>query len=468
MTPIAKVITPVLAGLLLAAPASAQSLRAQPDKAGLDPGKLPALRTELQRFVDEGQIAGAITVIGRRGHLGSVEIVGFRDREAGAPMKADTVFRIASMTKVATAAAVMMLEEAGKLSVDDPVEKHLPEFRGLKLLQKLAPAGASQAAPVPVDRAGVRLADRPDPKPTAKPGDKPAEELFKLVDPPRKITIKDLLTHTSGMRCQNPPGFADLGQKKDRPLAEAVIAFSQQPLESPPGESWKYCGTAFETLGRVIEVASGKSYEAFLVERLIRPLGMKDTAFRLTAGQRKRLAVNYKKESDAPGAKVVRSDSQGPGPENKVVYTSPGGGLYSTAGDYAALMQMLLDKGRFKGRQLLKPETVAKLTAVHFKPPAPGAKVGFSPGLGMGLGVQVVMTPTEVTEALSPGSFGHGGAHGTQAWADPVTGAYYILMIQRQGFGNGDMSDVRRAFQKLGAAALSPSTAALAPAAPQR
>lgn len=444
MTPIARGLPFAVSALLLLAgtSVSAQSLRPQPDKAGLDPGKLPALRAELQKFVDDGQIAGAVTIIGRRGQVGSLETVGFRDREANVPMKADTVFRIASMTKVATAVAVMMLEEAGKLSVDDPVEKHLPEFRGLKLLQKVTPA--------------------------PKPADKPAEELFKLVDPPRKITIKDLMTHTSGMRCQNPPGFADVGQKKNRPLSEAVIAFSQQPLEGPPGEAWKYCGTAFETVGRVIEVASGKSYEAFLVERLFRPLGMKDTTFRLSPAQRKRLAVNYKKESEAPGAKVVRSDSQGPGPENPVVYTSPGGGLYSTAGDYAALMQMLLDKGKARGRQLLKPDTVAKLTAVHFKPPAPGAKVGFSAGLGMGLGVQVVMTPTEVTEALSPGSFGHGGAHGTQAWADPVTGAYYVLMIQRQGFGNGDMSDVRRAFQKLGAAALTPATAALAPGQTQQ
>ncbi len=443
MTSIARLI-PVLGVCSMAVPAGAEVPRpqpAQPTKAGLDPAKLPALRTELQKFVDDGQIAGAVTVIGRRGHVGSLEVVGFRDVEAKAPMKADTVFRIASMTKVATSVAVMMLDEAGKLSVDDPVEKHLPEFRGQKLLQKLA----------------------------AKPGEKPGDEAFKLIEPARKITIKDLMTHTSGMHCQNPPGFGDLGRKKDRPLAEAVIAFSQQPLDTQPGTVWKYCGTAFETVGRVVEVASGQSYEAFLNERVFRPLKMKDTSFRLTPAQRQRLAVNYKRDTEAPAAKIVRSESQGPGPDSKIVYTSPGGGLYSTAADYAALMQMLLDKGKGPGgRPLLKPETVAKMTSVHFKPPKPGDKVGFSPGLGMGLGVQVVMTPTEVTEALSPGSFGHGGAHGTQAWADPVTGAYYILMIQRQDFGNGDQSDVRRALQKLGAAALTPSTAALDSAAAPR
>jgi CubicO group peptidase (beta-lactamase class C family) len=443
MTSIARLI-PVRGVCAMAAPAGAEVARplpVQPTKAGLDPAKLPALRTELQKFVDDGQIAGAVTVIGRRGHIGSLEVVGFRDLEAKAPMKADTIFRMASMTKIATSVAMMMLDEAGKLSVDDPVEKHLPEFRGQKLLQKLP----------------------------AKPGEKPGDEAFKLIEPARKITIKDLMTHTSGMHCQNPPGFGDLGRKKDRTLAEAVIAFSQQPLDTQPGEIWKYCGTSFDTLGRLVEVVSGKSFEAFLSERVFRPLKMKDTSFRLSSAQWQRLAVNYKRESEAPGAKVVRSESQGPGPDSKVIYTSPSGGLYSTAGDYAALMQMLLDKGKGPGgRLLLKPETVAKMTSVHFKPPKPGDKVGFSPGLGMGLGVQVVMTPTEVSEALSPGSFGHGGAHGTQAWGDPVTGAYYVLMIQRQGFGNGDQSDVRRALQKLGSAALTPSTAALDGAAAPR
>jgi CubicO group peptidase (beta-lactamase class C family) len=425
----------VCAVLVVPAGAGAQVPRPAPARAGLDPAKLPALREALQKFVDDGQIAGAVTVIGRRGHIGSLEVVGFRDLEAKAPMQADAVFRIASMTKIATSVAVMLLDEAGKLSVDDPVEKHLPEFRGLKLVQKA----------------------------------KPEDELFKLVEPARPITIKDLMTHTSGMHCQNPPGFRDLGQKKDRTLTEAVIAFSQQPLDTQPGVVWKYCGTSFDTLGRLVEVASGKTFEAFLNERVFRPLRMKDTTFRLTPAQRQRLAVNYRRDTGAAAPKVLRSDSQGPGPDNKVIYTSPSGGLYSTAGDYAALMQMLLDRGKGPGgRPLMKPETVAKMTTVFFKPPKPGDKVGFSPGLGMGLGVQVVMTPTEVTEALSPGSFGHGGAHGTQAWADPVTGAYYILMIQRQDFGNGDQSDVRRALQKLGSAALTPSTAALDGAAPRQ
>jgi CubicO group peptidase (beta-lactamase class C family) len=406
---------------------AAWAQRMDPKGAGLDPTRLAELRAEMDRLVEQRQIAGAVTLLARRDRVASLQPVGFRDLEAKAPMRADTLFRIASMTKVATAMAVMMLSDEGKLSVDDPVEKHLPEFRGLKMISK---------------RDGNTLT---------------------LVDPPRLPTIKDLMTHTSGMRCQPPPGFADLGARKDRTLAEAVVAYSQQPLEGPPGQVWKYCGTAFDTLGRVIEVAGGMPYEQFLERRLFRPLRMKDTTFSPSKAQFARLAVLYKKDSDKPASGVVRSESQGLAPGTPIRYPSPGGGLYSTASDYARMLQVLLDGGKGGGRQLLRPETVANLTKVHF---TSKEKVGFSPGLGMGLGVQVVMTPTDITEVLSPGSFGHGGAHGTQAWVDPNKDLIYVLMIQRQGFGNGDMSDVRRTFQRIGASALVKSKQTATPGAP--
>jgi CubicO group peptidase (beta-lactamase class C family) len=415
--------------LLLAAggtPAWAQKVdKAQAKAAGLDPDRLAELRTELGKLVEARKIAGAVTLIAHRGKVGSLEAVGFRDLEAKVPMRTDSVFRIASMTKIVTALSVLMLSDEGKLTVDDPVEKHLPEFRGLKMVSK-------------------------------REGD-----TVTLADPPRKITIKDLMTHTSGMRCQAPAGFADVGAKKNRTLAEAVVAYSQQPLDGPPGVAWKYCGTAFDTLGRVAEAVAGQPLEDFMAARLFRPLGMKDTTFRPTRAQLARLAVNYKKEGQAADAGVVvRSDNQGPAPTDVIRYISPGGGLFSTAGDYARLMQVLLDGGRAGGRRYLKPETVAELTKVHFK-----EKAGFSPGLGMGLGVQVVMTPTEVTESLGVGSFGHGGAFGTQAWADPTTDTIYVLMIQRQGFGNGDQADVRRVFQRIGASAILKAKQTVAPAA---
>jgi CubicO group peptidase (beta-lactamase class C family) len=391
----------------------------EPVKAGLDPAKLAGLHAALQKYVDSKQIAGAVTVIGRKGHLASFEVVGQRDREAGKPMEPDTVFRIASMSKIATAVAVMMLQEDGKLSVDDPVEKHLPEFRGQKLIKSMN-------------------------------GD-----TVTLVAPERPITIKDLMTHTSGMNCSLPAGFADLYGKRNRPLAEAVVGFSQHPLISPPGKIWKYCGPAYDTLGRIIEVAGGKKYETFMDERVFRPLGMKDTTFHPTAEQRARLAIIYDKEGDT----LKRAERQDFGPEN-IVYPAASGGLFSTALDYSRLCQMLADRGKAGSKQLLRPETVTKMSSVHF---TYAEKVGFTPGLGMGLGVQVVMKPLEVTAMLSPGSFGHGGAFGTQAWVDPKNELYFVLMIQRHNFtefGNGDMSDMRKTLQEFGEAALAPKTAA--------
>jgi CubicO group peptidase (beta-lactamase class C family) len=388
----------------------------EPVKAGLDPAKLAGLHAALQKYVDDKQIAGIVAVIGRKGHLASFEVVGQRDREKAKPMEADTVFRIASMSKIATAVAVMMLEDDGKLSVDDPVEKHLPEFRGQRLIKE------------------------------AK-GDS-----YTLVGPERPITIKDLMTHTSGMNCNLPAGFSDLYGKRNRPLAEAVVAFSQHPLITPPGKVWKYCGPAYDTLGRIIEVASGKRYETFMDERVFRPLGMKDTTFHPTAQQVARLALIYEKDGDA----LKPAPHQDFDPQN-IIYPAASGGLFSTALDYAKLCQMLADRGKAGGKQLLRAETVTKMSSVHF---TYAEKVGFTPGLGMGLGVQVVMKPLEVTSMLSPGSFGHGGAFGTHAWVDPRSELYFVLMVQRRNQGDGDASPIRKTLQEFGEAALSPKTAA--------
>jgi CubicO group peptidase (beta-lactamase class C family) len=407
-----------LVSLLFAGAAWGKAPRPPVDaaKAGLDPAKLSGLRAALQKYVDDKKIAGAVTVIGRKGHLASVEVVGARDVENKKPMELDTVFRIASMSKISTAVAVMILEEDGKLSVDDPVEKLLPEFRGQKLIKSMS-------------------------------GD-----TITLAAPERPITIKDLMTHTSGMNCTLPPGFADLHSKRNRPLAEAIAGISQHPLITPPGKVWKYCGPAYDTLGRIVEVAAGKPFEAFLDERIFRPLGMKDTTFHPSAAQRARLALIYDNEKET----IHRAERQDFSPEN-VIYPAASGGLFSTALDYARLAQMLADKGGYAGKRILRPETVAKMSSVHF---TYADKVGFTPGLGMGLGVQVVMKPTDVTAMLSPGSFGHGGAFGTQTWIDPKNDLYFVLMIQRTGFGNGDMSDVRKTLQEIGEAALAPKTAA--------
>src|SRR4051794_3284416 len=221
-------------------------------------GPLGQIGPRMQAFVDQGEIAGAVTVVGRHDGVLSVEAVGFQDLEAHRPMTKDALFKIASMTKPVTAIGIMMLADEGRLSVEDPVEKHLPEFRGQMLVAGRDPAAGTLT-------------------------------LKKLARP---ITIRDLLTHTSGLPGW-PPGLADIYTKRNRTLAEGILVISQRPLDFEPGSKWAYCNTGIDPLGRIIEVASGRSYEDFLHARLFEPLGMDDTTFYPTPAQRERLAVTY-------------------------------------------------------------------------------------------------------------------------------------------------------------------------------
>jgi CubicO group peptidase (beta-lactamase class C family) len=313
------------------------------------------------------------------------------------------------MTKPVTAMGILMLEEEGKLSIEDPVEKHLPEFRGQQLVTKKEGATVT------------------------------------LAKPARPITLKDLLTHTSGLRGGTPPGFGDLYAKRNRTLAEATIAISQWPLEFEPGSKWSYCNTGIDTLGRVIEVCSGKSYEDFLDERLFRPLGMKDTFFYPTEAQRSRVATLYKKDKDG----LARSENF-IGDAVGGRFPLPAGGMFSTAPDMLKLYQMVLDRGVAGGRRYLSETSIAKMTQNH----TGALRAGFTDGVQMGLGWQRVGTPTGVTEMLSPGTYGHGGAFGTQGWIDPAKEMIFILMVQRAGFPNGDASDLRKSLQSIAVAAI--------------
>jgi CubicO group peptidase (beta-lactamase class C family) len=374
-----------------------------------DESKLATLRSEFQGYVDRHQTAGTVTLVARKGKVISLEAVGWKDIEAKDPMKADTIFQIASMTKPVTAMGILMLEEEGKLSIDDPVEKHLPEFRGQQLIVK---------------KDGTTLT---------------------LGKPSRPITVKDLLTHTSGLHPATPPGFGDLYAKRNRTLAEATIAISQWPLEFEPGTKWAYCNTGIDTLGRIIEVCSGKSYEAFLDERLFQPLGMRDTFFYPNPEQKNRAATLYKKDKDG----IARSENfLGDAVGGK--FPLPAGGMFSTAPDMLKLYQMVLDRGTASGRRYLSEASVEKMTRNH----TGELRAGFTDGVVMGLGWQLVGTPTGVTEMLSPGSYGHGGAFGTQGWVDPKKEMIFILMVQRSGFPNGDASDLRKSLQSIAVAAI--------------
>ena len=373
------------------------------------PPALGEIRAAMREAVDARQAAGVVTLVGRRDGVVHLDAAGWRDLEAKDPLRPDTIFQIASMTKPITALAVAMLEDDGRLSTDDPVEKHLPEFKGQLLVKS-----------------------------------KTAAETV-LVKPPRLLTIRDLATHTGGQPGAPPPGLSDLYAKRHRTLAEAVVAYSQMPLQFEPGAKWSYSNAGIDTLGRIVEVASGTSFEAFLEERLFRPLGMKDTFFYPTEATLPRLAKLYKKAGDglAPAAPFLGTPVGGRFP-------LPAGGLFSTAPDLARLCRMMLAKGVWEGRRILSEAAVEKTTRVH----TGELPCGFTEGIGMGLGWQVVRAPAGPTAALSAGSYGHGGAFGTQYWIDPAKGAFYILLVQREGFGNGDASELRRRFQERAAAAL--------------
>jgi CubicO group peptidase (beta-lactamase class C family) len=373
--------------------------------------KLALLRPRMQRFVDEQKIAGVVTVVGTAKGIVSLEAVGDLRLDPKEPMTKDALFRIASMTKPITATGILILVDDGKLKVDDPVEKHLPEFRGQMLVRERGP-------------------DR-----------------LVLTKPPRPITLRDLLTHTSGLSAY-PPGLSDLYRKRDRSLAESILAVSQRPLEFEPGSRWSYSNSGIDTLGRVIEVVSGKDYETFLAERIFTPLRMKDTTFRPSKEQLRRLAGMY----GVKDGKLTPAANSLIGPPENMRHPIPAGGLYSTGADMARFYRMMLNGGTLDGERVLSEAAVKAMTRVH----TGELKCGFTPGLGHGLGFGVVREPQGVTAMLSPGAFGHGGAYGTQSWADPKHGLFVILLIQRVGLPNSDASDMRGELQRLAVEALKP------------
>ena len=374
----------------------------------LDAAKLAEIPRQMQKFVDDGTISGAVTLVGYEGEIARVDAAGYSDLASQKPMKKDSLFWIASMTKPVTAAGILLLQEQGKLSIDDPVEKHLPEFRG----QWLAQSRSSDSVT--------------------------------LVKPARSITLRDLLTHTSGLADAEPP-------RPDSTLGDMALLYSQRPLLFPPGSQWQYCNSGINTLGRVIEVASGEPYHVFLEKRFFKPLGMKDTTFYPSASQAARLAKSY--QPDPSGKKLEETSIfflRGAAVSSRNRLAAPAGGLFSTASDMFRFYKMMLAKGKWDGKQILSEASVAELTRTQ----TGELKTGFTPGMSFGLGFAVVKEPAGVTSMLAPGSFGHGGAYGTQSWADPSKDLILILMIQRARLPNADASPIRESFQKTAAEAV--------------
>ena len=395
---------PLAFWLLLAATASPAP--PQPARASVDPARLREIPARLQKFVDEQTIAGAVTLVARHGQVVSLEAVGYEDLATKKPMRRDSLFWIASMTKPITATAVLMLQDEGKLSVEDPVEKYLPEFKGQWMISEKS------------------------------------NDRMTLVHPPRPITLRDLLTHTSGLGDVPAP-------RTNCSLAELVMAYSQQPLRFTPGSKWEYCNAGINTLGRIIEVVSGQPYAAFLQNRLFTPLGMKDTTFWPTRTQAKRLAKSYQPRPGGGGLEETSIFFLKGGLSSRERTPFPAGGLFSTAEDLSHFYQMILDGGTWRGKQLVSREAVATMTRTQ----TADIKTGFTDGMSFGFGWAVLKQPQGVTGMLSPGTFGHGGAYGTQGWVDPKKDFIFVLMIQRAKLPNADASDVRRAFQEAAVAA---------------
>lgn len=380
--------------------------KTDPAAAGMDAVRLARIPAKMKAYVEAGTAAGFVTIVARHGHVASLEAVGYQDREAKTPMRADTIFRIASMTKSLTVAGVMILVDEARLNLLDPVEQFLPEYKGIKV----NPCGES-----------------------------PASQGCDPVNAARPITVLDLMAHTSGLPDQGAPGPAPF-----KSIAERVAGGARVLLLAQPGTKWIYSQIGYAILGRLIEVCSGQSYEAYLTDHLFLPLGMKDTHFFLPAEKQARQAVMY--TLDASGT-LVRASRP---PEPAVKVPTPEGGALSTVTDMARFYQMLMNKGTLTGKRILSAAAVEAMTTNQT---GDLKNVEFSPGLGMGLSFGVVKDVAGTFRYQSIGTFSKGGAFRTYGWGDPVKDMFGIILYQRTN-GGGDTAPETNAFSILANAAI--------------
>jgi CubicO group peptidase (beta-lactamase class C family) len=374
-----------------------------PEVVGLSSERLKRINKVVQGYVDEKKAAGFVTMVARRGKVAHFESFGLSDVESGKAMKPDAIFRIYSMSKPITSAAAMMLYEEGNFQLDDPVSKFIPEFKDMKVFVKKTEAGVE------------------------------------VTDAKRQITIRNLLTHTSGLAY-------GLGKdtevdvmyqeekmlKWDETLEEKVARLAKLPLADEPGSRWRY-SISIDVVGRLVEVISGKRFDVFLDERLFEPLGMKDTGFYVPAEKMSRIAALYK--ADETGAIGPVVDEKYWGRFSKLPkFLSGGGGLVSTASDYMRFCQMMLNGGELDGVRLLGRKTVELMTMNHldFKLLLSGP----GEGSGFGLGFGVLMDVAKSGSIGSAGSYSWGGAASTGFWIDPREKLIGIVMTQVMPYTN--------------------------------
>ena len=372
---------------------------APPESVGVSSDRLKRLDTGMKGLVDQGRLAGVVTLMARKGKVVHFAAHGKKDLRQPEPIAKDSIFRIYSMTKPITGVAMLMIYEEGKWRLDDPVSRFIPEFAKLV----------------------VYTGENPDGTPKTEPAR-------------RSMTMRELMTHTAGL------GYGLVGAHpvdklflkanvldSSEPLATMIGKMAGLPLLAQPGTRWSY-SAAVDVQGYLVEKLSGMSFAQFLETRLFTPLGMKDTAFHVPAAKLPRLARMHR-EDDA--GTLVASDREGdPTVVPKAAFG--GHGLFSTASDYARFAQMLLDGGEFGGVRVLAPRTVEMFRTNHVL--AEPLKT-MRQGQGWGLGPQVILDAAASGEPYSDGSFHWWGIGGTWFWVDPVKDLVFVGMIQYQGRG---------------------------------
>lgn len=373
--------------------------------------RLAAIAPRMKEFVDAGKAAGMVTLVAHKGEVVSFDAVGYTDVETRQPMTRENIFQLHSMTKPIVALAAMQLAEEGRLSLSDPVEKHLPEFRGQWMIAATHPEGTRM-----------------------------------LKKPSRLITVRDLMTHTSGMMLNPPPGIGELHGALHKSLADVALVLSQQPLEFEPGSKWQYSNTGIAALARIVEVISGQALEVYMAKRIFEPLGMKDTYFFPPKEKWGRMPTAYILRDGKPVK--YTSDPLGEGKmkfRDGAKYSLPEGGLYSTAADLLILYKTILQGGRHGNFRLLSPAGLKLMRTAQ----TGDLKTG-TPGAAWGLG-WFVMKEDAAGQPMAAGTFGHGGRYGTFCFLDPKNELIGIFLIHREGG-----SDERQAFVQIAYSALRP------------
>jgi CubicO group peptidase (beta-lactamase class C family) len=357
---------------------------AKPEEVGFSSERLKRIGELMQRHIDARTFSGAVTLVARGGRIAHFEAQGLMDIEEKKPMQKDTIFRIMSMTKPIVGVSILMMMEEGKVRLGDPASRFIPELRGLKVA---VPEGNS----------------------------------FRSVAADRDITVRDLLTHTSGLMSggNSNKEARTVGARAGEKFTDVLPRLSNVPLDFQPGTRWAYSAMyGFDVLLRIVEVASGMPYDQFSKQRIFDPLGMKDTFFYPAEGNA-RVVTLYQRANGSLQKQPNPAFING-------AYLSGGGGLFSTAEDYLQFAQMLLNGGQVGGKRLLSPRGVELMSSVFVPDTLPGRTAGE----GFGLSVRVVSDPASRDTFVSKGSFGWSGAYNTHFWVDPKEKIVGILMTQ--------------------------------------